>query len=268
MQSALEKFSLKGRTAVVTGGSRGLGYNMARILAAAGARVLISARTKPVLKQAAEMLGREENADVMYATVDLAERDSVKQFAEEAEKRLGQVDIFVGNAAMDARTFVDTLEEEVMDQLIATNLSANLLLTKHFVEGMKERGWGRIIYISSCGAVRAGAFGSGAYASTKAGIDAYARAVSVELGPYGITANSVLPGAYMTEMLQESFDTMDPDVARQFQDTLTSMNSLGRFGNPEELEGAVLLLASDAGSYISGQAISVDGGFTIKSVPS
>ena len=268
MKSALEKFSLEGRTAVVTGGSRGLGYNLARILAAAGAKVLISARTEADLKQAAERLSREEDAEVLYATVDLANRDSVKQFAEEAEQKLGHVDIFVGNAAMDARTFVESLEEETMDQLIATNLASNLVLTKLFIQGMKERGWGRIIYISSCGAKRAGAFGSGAYSATKSGLDAYARAVSVEQGPYGITANSVLPGAYMTDMLQESFDSMDPEVSKQFQNTLTSMVSLNRFGRPEELEGTVLLLASEAGSYISGQAISVDGGYTIKAVPS
>ena len=168
MQSALEKFSLQGRTAVVTGGSRGLGYNMGRILAAAGARVLLSARTEPALEKAAATLAREENAEVLHATVDLANRDSVKEFAGQAEQLLGQVDIFVGNAAMDARTFVDSLEEDVMDQLIATNLSANLLLTKQLVRGMKERGWGRIIYISSCGAIKAGAFGHGAYSSTKA----------------------------------------------------------------------------------------------------
>ncbi|MCY3752313.1 MAG: SDR family NAD(P)-dependent oxidoreductase [Gammaproteobacteria bacterium] len=267
MQSALEKFSLKGRTAVVTGGSRGLGYDLARILAAAGAKVLISARSEPALKQAAETLGREENADVMYATVDLADRDSVKQFAEVAQKLLGQVDIFVANAAMDARTLVDTIDEEILAPLVNTNLDSNVILTKLFADGMKQRGWGRIIYISSTATVRTGHFGTGYYGATKAALEAYARAVSVELGPYGITANSVLPGAYFTEMVEESFASMGEEKSKPLLDSISSMTSLGRWGKPEELAGAVLLFASDAGSYITGQSLAVCGGLSIKKLP-
>lgn len=271
MQPALEKFSLKGRTAVVTGGGRGLGYNMVRILAAAGAEVLICGRTESDLKQAAETLGREENTDIIHTTVDLANRDSVKQFAEEAEKLLGQIDIFVANAAMEGGpTLVDSVDQEVeriIDQLLEANLVANMVLTSRFAVGMKKRGWGRIIYISSCGTRVAGDFGHGIYSSAKAGLEAYARSVSVELGPYGITANCVLPGAYMTDMLKERLDALTSEEAKARRDSLTGMTSLLRFGNPEELEGIVLLLASDAGSYVSGARISVDGGYTIKMMP-
>ncbi len=271
MQSALEKFSLKGRTAVVTGGGRGLGYNMVRILAAAGAKVLICGRTESDLRQAAETLGREESADIIYTTVDLANRDSVKQFAEEAEKLLGHIDIFVANAAMEGGpTLVDAVDQKVegiIDRLLEANLVANLILTSRFAVGMKKRGWGRIIYISSCGTRVAGDYGHGIYSSTKAGLDVYTRSASVELGPYGITANCVLPGAYMTDMLKDRLDALPPEEAKARRDSLTGMTSLLRFGNPEELEGIILLLASDAGSYISGAQISVDGGYTIKMIP-
>ena len=270
MQSALEKFSLKGRTAVVTGGSRGLGYNMTRILAAAGAKVLICGRTEAALRQTATTLGRQEKAEILYTTVDLAERDSVKQFAEEAERLLGQVDIFVANAALSGTTLVDALDEQaegVMDRLLEANLVANLILTSRFAVGMKKRGWGRIIYISSCGTRVAGDYGHGIYSGIKAGLDVYTRSASVELGPYGITANCVLPGVYMTDMLKERLDALPPEEAKARRASLTSMTALLRFGSPEELEGIILLLASDAGSYISGAQISVDGGYTIKMMP-
>ena len=268
MSTALDKFSLKGRTAVVTGGSCGLGYNMARILAAAGAKVLISGRSEPSLKQAAANLAKSENAQVVYATVDLADRESVKAFISKADELLGQVDIYIGNAAMLSTHQVDDLDEDLMDQILATNLTANMLLTKYFSPGMKKRGWGRIIYISSIGAKRSGIFGIGPYSATKAGLDAYARTASVELGRSGITVNSILPGAYLTEMLQEGLDSMGEEEAKAFKQGLPAMNSLGRLGNPEEIEGLILLLASDAGSYISGQSISADGGYSIKADPS
>ena len=267
MQSTLEQFSLQGRTAVVTGGSRGLGYHLARILAAAGARVLISARTEATLKEAVATLAREDNVEALYATVDLASRDSCRQFAAQAEKLLGQVDIFVANAAMDARTLVDSIDEELMAPLINTNLDSNVILTKLFAEGMKQRGWGRIIYISSTATIRTGHFGTGYYGATKAALEAYARAVSVELGPYGITANSVLPGAYFTEMVEESFASMGEEKSKPLLNSISSMTSLGRWGKPEELAGAVLLFASDAGSYITGQALAVCGGLSIKKLP-
>ena len=271
MQSALEKFSLKGRTAVVTGGSRGLGYNMARILAAAGARVLICGRTESDLKKASESLSAEENAEVIYTTVDLCERDSTKQFAKDAVKLLGHVDIFVANAAIEGGiTMVDNLDEhveKVMDQIIEANLVSNFILTSEFSKGMKKKGWGRIIYISSCGTRVAGDYGVGIYSAAKAGLDVFTQNASVELGPYGVTANCVIPGAYMTDMLNERLDALPPEESKARSDSLTRMTSLMRFGKPEELEGIILLLASDAGSYLTGANIPVDGGFTIKMMP-
>lgn len=271
MNAALEKFSLEGRTAVVTGGSRGLGFNLARILAAAGAKVLIAGRTEADLKSAAKKLNKSEGGEVVFATVDLSNRDSVKSFADEAEKILGKVDIFVANAAMEGgTTLVDDLNtdvEEVMDRILEANLVSNLILTSKFADGMKQRGWGRVIYISSCGTRVAGDYGHGIYSTTKAGLDVYTRSASVELGPYGITVNCVLPGAYMTDMLRERLDALPPEESKIRHDSLASMTSLVRFGNPEELEGMILLLASDAGSYITGANLPVDGGFTIKMLP-
>lgn len=267
MSNILDSLSLKGKTAIVTGGSRGIGFSLARILAAAGAKVLISGRTESDLKSAADKLSKEEDNEVIYATVDLADRDSVKAFCAEAEKLLGQVDILVANAAMDARTLVDSVDDDVIDPLVNTNLASNVIMTKEFSAGMKERGWGRFIYISSTSTVRSGHFGTGVYGATKAGLEAYARSVSVELGPYGITANSILPGTYFTEMVEQSFASMGEEKSKPLHDGLAAMNSLGRWGRPDEMAGAVLLFASDAGSYITGQALCVDGGLTIKKLP-
>ena len=271
MQGILDKFSLKGKTAVVTGGSRGLGVGLTRILAAAGAKVLISGRTESDLKDTSERISREENAEVIYTTVDLCNRQSTKEFAAEAERLLGQVDIFVANAALEGGTTkVDELDEAVenlMDDLVEANLVANLVLTSCFSKGMKKRGWGRIIYISSCGTRVAGDYGHGIYSATKAGLDVYTRSASVELGPYGITANCVLPGAYMTDMVKDRLDALSPEDRKERESFLTGMTSLLRFGKPEELEGVILLLASDAGAYVSGAQISVDGGYTIKMMP-
>ena len=267
MRTAFKKFSLEGRTAVITGGSRGIGYGLTRMLASAGAKVLISGRTESDLIKAAETISDEEDAEVVYATVDLASMDSVKAFASKAEEMLGTVDILVANAAMDARTFVDKVEEDVFESLVKTNLDSNVLLTKAFAEGMKKQKWGRIIYVSSTSTVRSGHFGTGYYGATKAALEAYARAASVELGPYGITVNNVLPGTYFTEMVEQSFATMGEEKAKEVHDNLASMNSLGRWGDPIEMGGPVLLMASEAGSYITGQSLSIDGGLTIKKLP-
>lgn len=261
-------FDISGRNAVVTGGGKGLGFNLARILSSAGARVLISGRDETVLRQAAAELSEAAREPVRFLAADLSDRRSLATFAERVELELGGVDIFVANAAMEHQTHVDAVDEHVMDRLFETNIAANIMLTSAFAKGMKARRWGRFIFISSNAASVAGHWGHGVYSASKAALEAYARCAAVELGPFGITANAIAPGTYITGMVEDRWREMGEPAARESQDALARMNALGRWGEPAEMEGALLLLASDAGSFITGTTMAVDGGLTIKMVPS
>lgn len=263
-----EKFSLEGRTAVVTGGSTGLGYAMARALMRSGARVLIAARREAVLENAAGQLRSESTrGEVLYRTVDLVDRDALREFAASAIDDLGGVDIFVGNAGQDLLEPVDQISEGNLDTLIALNLVSNILLTREFLPGMRAKRWGRVLYSSSSTSLVSGSGdGMSVYAATKAGLNGFARTAAAETGHDGITVNCLAFGVYGTRMLLDQFERIDAAMGTgaslEVMDMIASMTAVGRLGQPEELEGIVQLLASDAGSYITGQTLPVDGGLS------
>lgn len=263
-----ENFSLDGRAAVVTGGSTGLGYAMARALMRSGARVLIAARREDVLKEAAEQLRSESTSgQVLYRAVDLVDREALREFATSATDDLGGVDIFVGNAGQDLFEPVDQISDTSLDTLLALNLVSNILLTREFLPGMRAKHWGRILFSSSTTSLVSGAGdGMSVYAATKAGLNAFTRSAAAETGHGGITVNSLAFGVYATHMLQENLERIDAAMGEGASlgivGMIASMTAVGRLGRPEELEGIVQLLASDAGSYITGQTIPVDGGLS------
>lgn len=263
-----ENLSLEGRTAVVTGGSTGLGYAMARALMRSGARVLIAARRETVLKAAAEQLRQESSCgEILYRAVDLVDREALGEFAANTISDLGGVDIFVGNAGQDLFEPVDQITNASLDTLLALNLVSNILLTREFLPGMRDKQWGRILYSSSTTSLVSGAGdGMSVYAATKAALNAFTRSAAAETGHSGITVNSLAFGVYATQMLQENLDRIDAAMGEGASlgvvGMIASMTAVGRLGRPEELEGIVQLLASDAGSYITGQTIPVDGGLS------
>ena len=276
--NAFEQFDLHGKRAVVTGGATGMGYYMARGLARAGAKVLIAARRENMLQQATEQFNAEPIAEKsIYHVVDLANRASIKSFITAATEKLGGVDILVGNAGLDLLEPIESIKDESIDEIFQVNLSANIELMRGFLPGMRKKQWGRIILVSSASTLCASyCDGMTAYVATKGGLEAATRTIAAETGRDGITVNSIVPGIFMTELFSHSTTRHDgdgnddyggEDSGQAFLDAMFSMTALGRGADCREMEGVVQLLASNAGSYITGASIVVDGGLSIMMRP-
>ena len=245
-------FSLSGKSALITGGSRGLGKAMARGFAEAGADVVISSRSADELKEAAAEIGAGLNVRVEWIAADMSDRAQVKALADEAVQRLGKIDILVNNAGINNPQPIDEITDEVWDKNVEVDLTACMAMARYLVPGMKQRKWGRIIYTSSVLGL-GGRLHRNVYCACKAALIGLAKANALELGPYGITANCLCPGPFLTDMPMKLLSDADK---QKFSDR----TALGRWGLPREIAGPALLLASDAGSYITGEAIVVDGG--------
>jgi gluconate 5-dehydrogenase len=266
---AFAKFDLTGRTAVVTGGGTGLGYHLTRGLAGSGARVLITARRADVLAKAADELNAGLGAERVFChPVDLADRDSVTALAEHAVGDFGGVDIFVGNAAQDFLEPIDDILDESIEQILQVNVTANVRLVRAFLPGMRARRWGRVLFSSSAATVCAPANDHMAmYTATKGALNAFTRVAANEAGPDGITVNTLILGLFLTDMVKEAIDgyaqAYGAEAGAAFNRSFTNMTSLDRLGECADVEGLVQLLASDAGAYITGANIAIDGGLSV-----
>jgi len=261
----LKQFNLEDRTALVTGGSQGIGKSIAFALAEAGATVMIAARNEKKLIEAQAELSAATKGKILYTTVDLANRQSTQTLIEHCLAKLGNVDIVVANAAPqgDPQLIVD-IDDQRFDHITEVILHSTMALTRGFAPAMKAQQWGRFIYISSVSAYRGSARGISVYSATKAALHAFARVGAVELGRDGITVNCIAPGLILTERAIEIVKTGTGAVASVH----SSMTAVGRGGMMEELQGAVLLLASEAGRYMTGSEVVVDGGMSIRMFPS
>ena len=245
-------FDLSGRAALVTGGSKGLGKAMARGFAEAGAHVMIASRHEEELKAALAEIVEGTSVIGTYHVADMTRRQEVHRLADAAKSELGQVDILVNNAGSNVPQEIDQIRDEDWDHIIELNLTSCMALTRQLVPAMKERRWGRVIHLSSIMAL-ASKRGRDAYSATKAALMGMARASALELGPYGVTVNCLAPGPFLTDL---PGSLLTDEQKQQFADR----TALGRWGEPRELVGPALLLASDAGSYITGETLIVDGG--------
>jgi NAD(P)-dependent dehydrogenase (short-subunit alcohol dehydrogenase family) len=247
-------FDLRGRVALVTGGSRGLGLAMARALAGAGADVVIAARNADGLKAAAADLPAAPGARTGWRAVDMGDRAAVGRMAADVVREFGKVDVLVNNAAVNAHTTLDEVRDQDWDTIVGADLTGPMVLCRALAPQMKANRWGRIIFIGSIfGEV--GRPGRIAYSAAKAGLHGLAAVMAVELAPYGVTVNLILPGPFETPMTAGLHKT---PAARQW---FTDRIPMGRWGRPEEMAGPVLLLASEAGSFITGASLAVDGGW-------
>lgn len=225
---------------------------MARVFAEAGADLFICSRNHDELNAAAADIGEGLTAKVEYMTSDLADPSQAQKLADAAMERLGRVDILVNNAGSNIPQPIDQITDEAWDRIIELNLSSPVRLTRALVPQMKARKWGRIIHISSVLGL-AGLAGRSVYGSTKSALLGLTRSSAIDLGPFGITVNSIAPGFFLTDLPGRLLTEEEKRRAAE-------RTALGRWGRPEEIAGAALLLASEAGSYITGSALLVDGG--------
>lgn len=247
-------FDLTGRTALVTGGSKGLGLAMARTLAQAGASVAIAARHPGELESALAAILDGTRSRGAWLVADMTRRDQVEALARSAVEALGPIDILVNNAGINRVSPIDAILDADWDEVLAVNLTAPMILSRALAGPMKQRGWGRIIHISSAFGLVSRA-GRNAYSATKAGLIGMTHSMALDLASSGVTVNAILPGPFETPMTA----TMHPDPSHK--QWFTDRVPMGRWGRTEELAGPLLLLASDAGSFITGAAIPVDGGW-------
>lgn len=250
-----ELFSLDGRTAVVTGGSSGIGKAIAGALARAGASVVIVARKEAELTATVDEL-TAEGCRAAWVSADLSTRDGVHAAAEQAAGVFGEPDILVNSAGINLRPPMSELGDEVWDATMAVNLEAPHLLGRRFGPGMAERGFGRIIHITSQQAHRA-FVQSGAYGVSKGALEALARSQAEAWSPHGVTCNTLVPGFVMTPLNARL--SSDPEKVA----ALAARTMVGRNGLAEDFAGAAVFLAGPASAYVTGQAIFVDGGFSV-----
>lgn len=248
-------FSLEGRTALVTGGSSGIGRSIAQALACAGARVVLVARTPVRLAQAADEI-TAAGCQAAWVTADLSSRDGVTTAAEEAAAVFGEPDIVVSSAGVNRRPPMAEVTDEIWEETMAVNLRAPFLLGQRFGPGMAARGYGRLIHLSSQQARRA-FVNSGAYGVSKGGIEALARSQAEAWSLFGVTCNVLVPGVVLTPM--NAHVAKDPDLVA----ALAARTMVGRNGLPDDFAGAAVYLASAASAYVTGQAIVVDGGLSV-----
>ncbi len=251
----LESFRLNGKTALVTGGAGGLGIAMATALAEAGADVAIAGRRLSASEEAAKSIAAATKQRAKGFAADVTVLADVERLAGEVEAALGPVDILVNSAGINVRGTVDVLTEADWDSVVDINLKGTFLCSKVFGPRMVKRGWGRVVNMGSILSVIA-IPGRAPYASSKAGVMNLTKVLALEWAGTGVTANAICPGPFGTEMNRPLLD--DPVKYQEFVRNIP----MGRWGELDEITGAVVYLSSPGASYVTGSSLFVDGGWT------
>lgn len=248
-------FDLAGRVALVTGAWRGLGFAIARGLAQAGATVVLNGRRPAELAAAAAKLG-DEGLAADCATFDVTQRDAVRAGVADVVARHGSVDILVNNAGIQRRAPLVEFTEQDWNDIVATNLTAPFVVSQAVLPGMIARRRGKIIHIASLMSELARPTVV-PYTAAKGGVRQLTRGMAVELAPHGIQVNAIAPGYFATEMNRALIDNAE------FNAWVCKRTPAGRWGDPPEIAGLAVFLASSASDYMTGQMLVMDGGMSV-----
>ena len=253
--SALGQFSLIGKTALITGGSSGIGQAIAESLGLAGAKLILASRKKNLLDEAAQHLKSKSIDVIATITIDLEHIEASKVLAEKSLSKVDRIDILVNAAGINLRESFMNVTAESWNRQINLQLTAPFFLTQALAPQMKKNQWGRIINIASLQSYRAFP-NSAPYGSAKGGILQLTRAIAQEWSKFGITCNAIGPGFFPTALTAPVFN--DPELAKMH----ANRTAIGRNGQMSDISGIAIFLASDASAYITGQTIMLDGGYT------
>jgi gluconate 5-dehydrogenase len=248
-------FDLTGRTALVTGSSRGIGLALAKGLLQAGARVTIHGRNLDQVKASAADLTEQTGGETRASTFDVTDLDAVARGITEIERDWGTPDVLVNNAGIQRRAPFTEFTLRDWNDLVATNLTSAFLVSQRVARGMVQRGSGKIINIGSVQSQLARP-GIAPYSATKGGIVMLTKGLCADLGPHGIQANALAPGYFATKLTQALVEN------EEFTRWVTTRTPAGRWGNVEDLVGGLVYLASPASDFVNGQVLYVDGGMT------
>jgi NAD(P)-dependent dehydrogenase (short-subunit alcohol dehydrogenase family) len=250
----IKLFNLTGRTALITGGSKGLGLAMAAGLASAGANVMLVSRNGSEAQAAAQDIARDYAVKAFSHAADVTVSAEVDSMLAAAQRDLGKVDILINSAGINIRGPIESLTPEQFAQVMNVNVTGTWLCCRAVVPGMKERKWGRIINVSSAlGLV--GLSNRTPYTASKGAVVQMTRTLALEPAGDGVTANSICPGPFLTAMNESIANTEDGK-------RIVGVTAMKRWARLEEIQGAAIYLASDAGSYVTGSCLCVDGGWT------
>jgi len=250
-------FDLKGQVAVVTGASAGLGLQMAKAFANQGANLVLLARRQNLLEENARAISQEYGVEVLPIVCDITITEQVQNAVEKTMEHFGRVDILLNNAGTGAVGPAEEITDEQLKHEIDIDLFGTYICAREFGKEMINAQYGRIINIASIyGLVGNMIIGSAPYHAAKGGVVNLTRALAAEWGKYGITVNSICPGFFYTELTTA---TLDSDF---FQDVAKRSIPLGRYGKSGELDTCALFLASPNSTYVNGQNIAIDGGYT------
>lgn len=255
MTSVTEIFHIPDRVALITGGAGGFGMTFARALAGVGADIVLVGRRKDALDAAAAQLVSETGRRAIGVQADVTDEAQVQSAVAQAQQAMGHVDILINNAGVNVRKPTVDMSLAEWRQVMDTSLTGAFLFSKYALPGMIERKWGRVIHIASM----IGQVGLGerpAYTAAKGGMIQLTRTTALEVAKQGVTVNALAPGPFMTDINKPVVN--NPTSYQAFLDRIP----LGRFGDPAELSGAILFLASNASSFMTGNVLTVDGGWT------
>ena len=256
---------LKGKTAIITGSTSGIGLGIARALAAEGAAIMLNGfGDKAEIEKLRQEIAQTHGVKVGYSAADMSKSGDIREMVQETAKELGSLDVLVNNAGIQFVAPVDEFPEDKWNAIIAINLSAAFHATKAALPLMKQRKWGRIINIASAHGLVASEH-KVAYVAAKHGIVGMTKVVGIEAANDGITCNAICPGWVLTPLVQKQIEARakaeNIAVEKAKNDLLREKQPMLEFSTPEQIGGLAVYLASDAAATITGTAISIDGGW-------